>query len=58
MITLTWYNIVAIVAGFIFLWKLSKLDIGDRYGLDGIVIGLWLSCIILFYSIWGGIFWW
>lgn len=58
MITIAWYNVVAIIVGILFVWKFSKLNTDGRYGIDGIIIGLWLACAILFYAIWGGIFWW
>ena len=33
MITLAWYNIVAIIVGILFFWKFSRLDADSRYGL-------------------------
>ena len=58
MITIAWYNVVAIIAGILFVWKFSKLDPNGRYGIDVIIVGFWLGCAILFYALWGGIFWW
>lgn len=58
MITIAWYNVVAIIAGILFIWEISKINPDGRYGIDGIIIGFWLACAILFYAIWGGIFWW
>ena len=62
MITITWYNIVAIVVGIIALgciMLIPKEDggLGDAIGF---VFGflLWLIVFGLFFAIWGGIFWW
>ena len=47
MVTLAWYNVVAIVAGVMFAWWFSKIHTDGRYGIDGIIIGFWLACVIL-----------
>lgn len=58
MITIAWYNIVAILVGIIFIvWFAFDVNEEDNghFGLGGC---LPLLCCILFYIIWGGIFWW
>lgn len=62
MIAITWYNLVAIVVGFIsiYCWKfIPDRGHGMCEGL-GTLIGflIWIACVMLFYAIWGGIFWW
>lgn len=63
MITIAWYNIVAIIVGLLFsLW----FYIEDKEGSLG-AIAEWWACVkilfilvlaVIFYAIWGGIFWW
>lgn len=57
MITMEWYDLVAIVAGFLFFIWASSLD--DN---SGFLAGLGSACVfilaIIFYAVWGGIFWW
>lgn len=58
MITLAWYNIVAIVVGIAFIiWFIKDYDEGNS---GYIPLGgcLPFICGVLFYIIWGGIFWW
>ena len=58
MIIIAWYNIVAIVVGILFIiWFVRDTDegYGGYINLRGC---LPLLCCILFYIIWGGIFWW
>ena len=53
MITIAWYNLVAIVIGIAFIiWFVKDYD--ERAS-DGCIP---LICGVLFYIIWGGIFWW
>lgn len=57
MITMEWYDLVAIVAGFLFFIWASSLN--DN---SGFLAGLGSACVfilaIIFYAVWGGIFWW
>lgn len=57
MITIAWYNVVAIVVGIVFLvWmNSSEEEHGYLAGLGGALV---LILMIFFYAIWGGIFWW
>lgn len=64
MITIAWYNVVAIIVGIafvvFFVWNANK-DTGSGM-LAGIGEAL-LSIImfftaVAFFAIWGGIFWW
>lgn len=58
MITLAWYNLVAIVVGIVFIiWFVKDANEGN-YGYISIGGCLPLICAVLFYIIWGGIFWW
>lgn len=58
MITLTWYNIVAIVVGIIFLVWIMFEVYQDEFGYTDFGGCLPLLCCIFFYIIWGEIFWW
>jgi hypothetical protein len=60
MITIAWYNVVAIIAGILFFAWAGKIDRDSRsdYGIGGIFAIIWLACFVTFYAIWGGIFWW
>lgn len=63
MITLAWYNIVAIVVGiFALIWIFTGNEIKSNGYLTGIGEGLGfifkVVITIFFYLIWGGIFWW
>lgn len=64
MITITWYNIVAIVVGIIFLISFARTCIAENEtgflsGLESALERLFIIFITaLFYAIWGGIFWW
>ncbi len=57
MITIAWYNVVAIIVGIIALGLLGKASDGSGPA-AGFGLVLWLISVVLFYSIWGGIFWW
>lgn len=57
MIAIEWYNVVAIIAAVAFLyWRYSwrKADSISR----SFFYIYWTLLVVLFYSIWGGIFWW
>lgn len=62
MITIAWYNVVAIIVGIIALGCTSFLskDTGGMVGGLATLIDwfLWLVCVVIFYAIWGGIYWW
>lgn len=58
MITLTWYNIVAIIVGIIFLVWIMFEVYQDEFGYTDFGGCLPFICGVLFYIIWGGIFWW
>ena len=57
MITIAWYNVVAIVVGIVLFFWASSFD-GER----GFLAGLGGICVfilaIIFYAVWSGIFWW
>lgn len=64
MITIAWYNVVAIVVGVMFvgffIW-LSNRDTGSGIGtaLSEMFLGIMgIILAVMFYAIWGGIFWW
>ena len=62
MVTIAWYNVVAIVVGIIALvcTRFIPKDEGGYGGGLGTVFGgiIWIAAVIIFYTIWGGIFWW
>ena len=60
MITIAWYNVVAIIVGILFVVWACKIDSNNKgdYGIGGIFVLIWLACLVTFYAIWGGIFWW
>ena len=61
MITMAWYNVVAIIVGILFVAWAYKIESGfrvDDYGIGGIFVFVWLACVVIFYAVWGGIFWW
>ena len=57
MITMSWYNVVAIIVGVsLFYWGYRHKD--DR-GMFGWIEQIFAIIIALFfYALWGGIFWW
>ena len=63
MITIEWYNAVAIAVGLLVLflvWKEKSTEgpgafSGFVASMNVIVI---LICAALFFALWGGIFWW
>lgn len=62
MITIEWYNIVAIVVILTIIITMhittrNPKDIGD-YVVGYFSIIIYLFTLILFIAIWGGIFWW
>lgn len=63
MITIAWYNVVAIIVGILFsIW----FYIEDERGSLGAIYEWWvcvkilfiLALVVIFYAVWGGIFWW
>lgn len=65
MVTLTWFNLVAISIAIIAIASLLGLNyiVSRRNDLQGtltLAFGfiLWVLFFGLFFSIWGGIFWW
>lgn len=57
MITIAWYNVVAIIVGILFLWLICFVDNESDIG-SGTVKMLLILLASLFFTIWGGIFWW
>ena len=56
MITIAWYNLVAIIVGIVlYFWASSFDDDGFLAGIGGVCA---IILAIIFYAIWGGIFWW
>lgn len=55
MITIAWYNIVAIIVGILWIVWLIKVGDDDRYGIGTMFVFIFG---IAFFAIWGGIFWW
>lgn len=60
MITLAWYNIVGIIAGILgLIWINTGNESHDTLGIGGGANFLFkLIVVIIFFIIWGGIFWW
>lgn len=55
MITLAWYNIVAIIVGILWIVWVRKMEDEDRFGIGTLfAVGVGVA----FFAIWGGIFWW
>lgn len=61
MITIAWYNVVAIVVGIVAL-MCTRLIPKDKGGLSCIATFygsiVWIALVVIFYAVWGGIFWW
>ena len=62
MITISWYNLIAIIVFLIMIACIAlipKEGSGPAGGL-GLVFGclIWFIIFALFLAIWGGIFWW
>jgi len=64
MITITWYNMVAIFAGVLFIIAFiytTRKDVGGG-ALAELAKVFWILTlmvfIVVFYTIWGVIFWW
>lgn len=55
MITIAWYDVVAIIVGILWIVWLNKVGEDDRYGIGSAMVVL---VGIAFFAIWGGIFWW
>lgn len=65
MITIEWYNVVAIAVGLLavfLIWKEERsfrLGTGYARGLvEAFNIFVIIVLAVLFYALWGGIFWW
>lgn len=65
MITITWYNVVAITVGLFVVFLIWRNDRSGRSGTgalewlnEAINIVVILVLAALFYALWGGIFWW
>lgn len=54
MITITWYNVIAIVAFVAWLFWAGNGE-RDDFGFGALVKFI---AALLFYLFWGGIFWW
>ena len=55
MITIAWYNIVAIIVGILWIVWLKKVGENDTFGIGSALV---IFVGIAFFAIWGGIFWW
>lgn len=55
MITIAWYNIVAIIVGILWIVWVKKISDDDTFGVGTLVAVL---VGIAFFAIWGGLFWW
>ena len=55
MIIVSWYNFVAIVIAVFWVNQLFSLEKSDTFGLESMLLFL---LGIIFFAIWGGIFWW
>lgn len=55
MITIAWYNIVAIIVGILWIVWLKKVGENDTFGIGSALV---ILVGIAFFAIWGGIFWW
>lgn len=61
MITISWYNIVAIVAAVLFvIWIFGSFRRERQRGgmLSGLEVLFSIACAIIFFLVFGGIFWW
>lgn len=55
---IAWSSIIAVVMGIVFIYCLRKIsDYGNPF-IAGFMSVLWFFSLIIFYAIWGGIFWW
>ena len=55
MITIAWYNVVAIIVGILWIVWLKKVGENDSFGIGSALV---ILVGIAFFAIWGGIFWW
>lgn len=55
MITIAWYNIVAIIVGILWIAGVKKVGKNDTYGIGTVFV---ILIGFAFFAIWGGIFWW
>ena len=63
MITIEWYNAVAIAVGLLVLflvWKEKSTEGSGAFSgfVTSMKVIVILICAALFYALWGGIFWW
>lgn len=64
MMTIAWYNAAAIFIGVLFIiafFNIARNDVGDgalEKSSKEICILILIVSIMVFYAIWGGIFWW
>ncbi|WP_299230218.1 hypothetical protein [uncultured Bacteroides sp.] len=58
MITLAWYNLVAIIVGILFLIWLIIIGKEEASFACVFMSIAWLSSFLIFFVLWGGIFWW
>lgn len=65
MITIAWYNVVAIAVGLLavfLIWREYRdfnNSTGYASGIDNVIhIVAIFVLAVLFYALWGGIFWW
>lgn len=62
MMTIAWYNAVAIIIGIVALGCTFFLPKDKGGMMDGIAMiygwFAWTVLVMLFYAIWGGIYWW
>jgi hypothetical protein len=61
MITMTWYNTVAVVVYILLLfWAKNIYDRPWRdYDVDGLLLSIsWINVTLVFTLLWGGLFWW
>lgn len=55
---IAWSSIIAVVMGIVFIYCLRKISDYGNPIIAGFMSVLWLFSLIIFYAIWGGIFWW
>ena len=55
MITIAWYNVVAIIVGILWIVWIKKISDDDILGISTLFAFL---LGIIFFAIWGGLFWW
>lgn len=58
MINLEWYNIVAILVGIVSLIFIIRGLSNKESLLSALISVILIPMTLVFYAIWGGIFWW